>query len=91
MLIATDLQCLEILSLKGGCTCLSESTLVKMPHCWKSHVTAHYGISEIYTRLNSHNVATTSEEPGPEAIKLFMLNSTEHETYLSWSEMSHGM
>ena len=20
---------------------LSESTLVKMPHCWKSHVTAH--------------------------------------------------
>ena len=21
-------------------TCLSESTLVKMPHCWKSHVMA---------------------------------------------------
>ena len=20
---------------------MSESTLVKMPHCWKSHVTAH--------------------------------------------------
>ena len=32
---------LEVLSLKGGCTCLSESTLVKMPHCWKSHVMAH--------------------------------------------------
>ena len=31
---------LEFLSLKGGCTCSSESTLVKMPHCWKSHVTA---------------------------------------------------
>ena len=31
----------EVLSLKGGCTCLSESTLVKMPHCRKSHVTAH--------------------------------------------------
>ena len=30
---------LEFLSLKGGCTGLSESTLVKMPHCWKSHVT----------------------------------------------------
>ena len=25
-------------SLKGNCTCSSESTLVKMPHCWKSHV-----------------------------------------------------
>ena len=29
---------LEFLSLKGGCTNSSESTLVKMPHCWKSHV-----------------------------------------------------
>ena len=32
---------LEFLSLKGGCTGLFESTLVKMPHCWKSHVMAH--------------------------------------------------
>ena len=32
---------LEVLSLKGGCTGTSESTLVKMPHCWKSHVAAH--------------------------------------------------
>ena len=31
---------LEFLNLKGGCKGLSESTLVKMPHCWKSHVTA---------------------------------------------------
>ena len=28
---------LEFLSLKGGCTGSSESTLVKMPRCWKSH------------------------------------------------------
>ena len=32
---------LEFLSFKGGCTGLSESIHVKMPHCWKSHVTAH--------------------------------------------------
>ena len=31
---------LEFLSLKGGCIGSSESTLVKMPHRWKSHVTA---------------------------------------------------
>ena len=31
---------LKFLSVKGGCTGSSESTLVKMPHCWKSHVTA---------------------------------------------------
>ena len=30
---------LEYLSLTGGCTGWSESTLVKMPHYWKSHVT----------------------------------------------------
>ena len=32
---------LEFLSLTGGCTCSFESTLVKMPHCWKSHVAVH--------------------------------------------------
>ena len=32
---------LEFLSLKGGCRGLSESTLVKIPHCWKSHALAH--------------------------------------------------
>ena len=32
---------LEFLSLKGECTGSSESTLVKIPHCWKSHVLAH--------------------------------------------------
>ena len=32
---------LEFLSLKGGYTGSYESTLVKMPHCWKSHATAH--------------------------------------------------
>ena len=32
---------LEFLCLKGGCTGLSESILVKMPDCWKSHVMAH--------------------------------------------------
>ena len=34
-------QHLEFLSLKGGSRCSSESTLVKMPLCWKSHVVAH--------------------------------------------------
>ena len=32
---------LEFLSLKGGCRGSSESTLVKMRHCWKSHAVAH--------------------------------------------------
>ena len=31
----------EFVSLKGGYSGSSESTLVKMSHCWKSHVAAH--------------------------------------------------
>ena len=33
-------QNLKFLSLTRGCTGSSESTLVKMSHCWKSHVVA---------------------------------------------------
>ena len=38
----------EFLSLKGGCTGSSESTLVKMPHCLKSHVMAHIIIIQVF-------------------------------------------
>ena len=40
-------QHLEFLSLKGGCTCSSESIHVKMPHCLKSHVAAHFYIGPV--------------------------------------------
>ena len=33
---------LEFLSLKGGCTGSSESTLVKMSNCWKSRALAQF-------------------------------------------------
>ena len=33
---------LEFLSLKGGYRGSSESTHVKMPHCWKSHALAQF-------------------------------------------------
>ena len=31
---------LEFLSLKGGCRGSSESTLIKLSYCWKSHAAA---------------------------------------------------
>ena len=31
---------LEFLGLKGGCRGSSESTLIKMSNCWKSHAAA---------------------------------------------------
>ena len=37
----------EFLSLKGGYTWSSESTLVKMPHSWKSRVMAHVNFSNV--------------------------------------------
>ena len=55
---------LEFLSFKGGCTGSSESTLVKKPNWWKSHVAAHFktkinsyltGINTICTEFGSHH------------------------------------
>ena len=54
---------LEFLSLKGGCPGLSESTLVKIPHCWKSHVTAHFLYRYISETSHEPLVATIFEEP----------------------------
>ena len=55
---------LEFLSLKGGCTGSSESTIVKMPHCWKSHDTA-----QLYYDFNSTMV---------EAIHCIVDNDLDH-------------
>ena len=42
-------QHLGFLSLKGGCTGSSESTLVTMPHRWKSRVTAKLLLVVVFT------------------------------------------
>ena len=36
---------LEFLRFKEGCKGSSKSTLLKLPHCWKSHVTAQLCIN----------------------------------------------
>ena len=59
---------MEFLSLKGGCRGLSESSLVKMSNCWKSHAAAHChnlkmkNVSTVIKRLISliHKLKTTS-------------------------------
>ena len=44
---------LEFLSLTGDCPGSSESTLVKMANCWKSHDTAHMSsASYIFIQTN---------------------------------------
>ena len=48
---------LEFLGLKGGCRGSSESTLVKIPHCWKSQALAHI---DIYALLPFRTMAAAS-------------------------------
>ena len=45
---------LEFLSLKGGCTGSSESTLVKMSNCWKSRALAQMLMTYMYKVLSVH-------------------------------------
>ena len=45
----------EFLSLKGGCIGSSESTLVKISNCWKSHAAAQIKAST-YSSLLSGRV-----------------------------------
>ena len=50
-------QHLEFLSLAGGCTGSFESTLVKMPHCWKLHVAVHISLAvSLYFRVSTNYV-----------------------------------
>ena len=52
---------LEFLSITGGCTGLSESTLVKLPHCCKSHAAAQF----IFQQGGSHSCQSSPEVPSP--------------------------
>ena len=63
-------HCLEFLSLKGGCTGSSESTLVKMPQCWTCHGSYHtedltsrveFSCLELYDKTNFCFVFTEIE------------------------------
>ena len=61
---------LKFLSLKRGNIFSSETTLVKMPHCWKSHVTAQIYMYAINTSNNFHEelvlIASLSNEGSSE-------------------------
>ena len=48
---------LEFLSLKGGCRGLSESTHVKMPHCWKSHIMIYLILFQLAKKIKGVEVS----------------------------------
>ena len=43
----------EFLSLKGGCRGSSESTLVKMSNCWKSHAAAQIIFCRLFIQYHA--------------------------------------
>ena len=53
---------LEFLSLKGGCKSSYESTLIKIPHCWKSRVTAHMSYNHRPSIFQRCSIADRSED-----------------------------
>ena len=59
---------LEFLSSKGGCTGSSESTLVTMPHCWKSHVAAHILLSSDLGSSDKGAIISPISDLGPTTI-----------------------
>ena len=61
---------LGFLSLKGGCTGLSESTLVKMSNCWKSHAAAQLLIDKKILIQSGQRLCSLHEETtSPQGLK----------------------
>ena len=70
---------LEFLSLKGGCTGSSESTLVKMSNCWKSHALAQIVKAKENLKL-SHSGPSQRQASAPtNRLKLYVRAFTESE------------
>ena len=63
---------LGFLSSKGGCTGSSEPTHVEMPHCWKSHVTAHFFVGQAILIL-LFDVLQIDKDPDIRLDKLFVV------------------
>ena len=70
-------QHLVFLNLKGGCTGSSESTLIKMPHCWKSHVTAQLIVLNVVT-FSGINCRFNGNIVDPDQTFIWMFDLSAH-------------
>ena len=71
---------LEFLSVKGGCRGSSESTLVKMSNCWKSHAAAHICNFFLHRKTVVAGIDTQRQAYLADLLKLS--NSNDKHTYL---------
>ena len=82
---------LEFLSLKGGCRGSSESTLVKMPHCWKSHVRALiYFFRQRRQKGSHHHVLEVVLELDRRADHLLGLKRSHHQPVVHQDHVNHS-
>ena len=81
---------LEFLSLKGDYTGSSESTLVKMPHCWKSNVTAQMCL---ISNMESSTSLSVGAKLGYMGYFASLLHPPERKSWLLFSvrNMSGGL
>ena len=76
---------LTCLSLKGDCIGSSESTLVKMPRCWKSHVTAQNIHHLTVVTTGCLGLATSIGHKGPHVDCLISLSYAITWNILLWA------
>ena len=75
---------LEFLSLKGGCRGSSESTLVKMSNCWKSHAVAQLCL--FYILLSCGIFLFTDYKPALEGRSIINLQMSD--TFAAYQDIS---
>ena len=68
---------LRFLSLIGGCTGSSESTLIKVPHCWKSGVMAQIIFPHLYSPVSGCFIINTNCSISQGITKLAVLHWTQ--------------
>ena len=66
---------LGFLGLKGGCTESSESTLVKLPHCWKSHIAAQIPLFSEFIVSESIRISEYFEQSDEFARFYYIINN----------------
>ena len=74
---------LKFLSLKRGCRGSSESTHVKMPHCWKYHTLARI------TFYNEYIVANCTRASDQKS-HLYSVSGTTSAHYVRTEPLNHG-
>ena len=82
---------LEFISLTRGFTCSYESTLIKMPHCWKSHVMAQVILYLSYDDASGSEITPCNKICKPLVVYRFTGNVITFITTLRTRRQNHNV